>query len=179
MPQIPEHQTTPLVEKLLGIIAKQSEQIAKQSEQIQMLKDEIAILKKQKPKPKIKPSNLNKPKKNAKKVDKRPGSEKLSKKNSIEIHETITIRPENIPLGSIFNGTRTFDVQDIVIRNHNTRYKLEEWITPDGKCITGSLPGDLNCGHFGPELVCFILYQYHQCHVTEPLLFEELLEFDN
>jgi hypothetical protein len=32
------------------------------------------------------------------------------------------------------------------------------------------LPGS----HFGPDLVCFILHQYHHQHVTQPLLLEQL-----
>ena len=105
---IPSDQRTPLVEMLLAYIAKQSEQIAKQSEQIQALRDEIAILKKQKPKPKIKPSKLNDdnqedPNDEKKRPKRRPGSNKKSKKNSLEIHETVIVKPETIPLGSKIN----------------------------------------------------------------------------
>lgn len=37
-------------------------------------------------------------------------------------------------------------------------------------------PAELNGKHFGIELVRFILYQYHHCHVTQPLLLEQLRE---
>ena len=30
--------------------------------------------------------------------------------------------------------------------------------------------------HFGADLIAYILYQYHQCNVTQPLLLEQLLE---
>jgi hypothetical protein len=33
-------------------------------------------------------------------------------------------------------------------------------------------------GHFGANLVAYILDQYHQAHVTEPLLLEQLWEYD-
>ncbi len=54
IPEIPEEERTPVVLALLEIIRLQQEQI-------QELKDEIARLKGQKPKPKIKPSSLEKP----------------------------------------------------------------------------------------------------------------------
>ena len=51
IPEIPEEERTPLVVALLEIVHLQQEQI-------QTLRDEIARLKGQKPRPKIKPSNL-------------------------------------------------------------------------------------------------------------------------
>jgi len=54
LPKIPEDQITPLVAELLELIQLQ---IA----EIQLLKDEIARLKNQKPRPKIKPSTLERP----------------------------------------------------------------------------------------------------------------------
>jgi hypothetical protein len=53
LPKIPKEQITPLVAELLEIIQLQMEEI-------QLLRDEIARLKNQKPKPKIKPSRLEK-----------------------------------------------------------------------------------------------------------------------
>jgi len=32
-------------------------------------------------------------------------------------------------------------------------------------------------GHFDSTLISYILYQYYQCHVTQPLLLEQLHEF--
>lgn len=60
---------------------------------------------------------------------------------------------------------------------HNTKYLLETYETTDGKYICSKLPEYLNGKHFSPELICFILYQYHQCCVTQPLLLEQLVEF--
>jgi hypothetical protein len=39
------------------------------------------------------------------------------------------------------------------------------------------LPAFLNGKHFGPTVIRFILYQYFHCHVTQPLLLEQLREF--
>ncbi len=53
IPDIPEHERTPLVAQLLEVIHYQTEMM-------QSLRDEIAVLKGDKPKPKIKPSGMEK-----------------------------------------------------------------------------------------------------------------------
>jgi hypothetical protein len=63
-------------------------------------------------------------------------------------------------------------VQDIRIGVHNTRYRLERWVTPEGVSLIGQLPAEIGGVHFGPQLRAFILYQYHHAHVTQPLLLE-------
>ena len=178
IPNVSEEELSPLVAELLDICCLQQELILSLQEQIQILRNEIAILKNQKPKPKIKPSNLeNRPDKKKKKQEsgKRPGSSKRSK--NLPIHETVDIPPDNLPEDSRFKGYDCFTVQDIVIRPHNTLYRLERWQTPSGDYIVGKLPKELENSHFGSMLVSFILYQYHHAHVTQPLIREELLEF--
>jgi len=178
IPDVSEEERSPLVAELLDICCLQQELILSLQEQIQILRDEIAILKNQKPKPKIKPSNLeNRPdkKKKKQKSGKRPGSSKRSK--NLPIHETIDIPPDNLPEDSRFKGYDYFTVQDIVIRPYNTLYRLERWQTTSGDYIVGKLPKELGGSHFGSILVSFILYQYYHAHVTQPLIREELLEF--
>jgi len=68
-------------------------------------------------------------------------------------------------------------VQDLKIEPYNIRYRLEHWVTPDNESITGTLPVTLNKQHFGPQLNSYILYQYHHCQVTQPLLLEQLREW--
>ena len=93
---IPEADRTPLVLLLM-------EAVTQLKEENQLLRDEIARLKGQKPRPKIEPSKLEKPKLKTKSLDlKRPGSEKRSKTQDITIHNTVTIAPESIPEGSRF-----------------------------------------------------------------------------
>ena len=178
IPNVSEEELSPLVAELLDICCLQQELILSLQEQIQILRDEIARLKNQKPKPKIKPSNLeNRPDKKKKKQEsgKRPGSGKRNK--DLTIHKTIDVRADNVPEGSRFKGYDYFTVQDIVIRPHNTLYRLERWQTPSGDYIVGKLPKELGGSHFGSILVSFILYQYYHAHVTQPLIREELLEF--
>ena len=178
IPNVSEEELSPLVAELLDICCLQQELILSLQEQIQILRDEIAILKNQKPKPKIKPSNLeNRPdkKKKKQKSGKRPGSDKRNK--NLAIHKTIDVQPDNLPEGSRFKGYDYFTVQDIIIKPHNTLYRLGRWQTPSGDYIVGKLPKELGGSHFGSILVGFILYQYYHAHVTQPLIREELLEF--
>jgi len=171
-PTIPEEDKSPLVEQLLALIERQSVII-------QQLRDEIARLKNQPPRPDIKPSSLGKKKKRSKGSlrNKRAGSEKRSKTTYLEIHKTKPIEPENIPAGSEFKSYKDFVVQDIVIKPLNTRFRLKVYQTPDGGYVTGKLPAYFNGKHFGPTLIRFILYQYYHCHVTQPVLLEQLKEF--
>lgn len=173
IPDIPEEELTPVVVQLLEIIRYQAEMI-------QSLRDEIAVIKGNKPKPKIKPSGMEKDNKKDKDKkqsdDKRPGSAKRSKTKDLIIHETISIAAENVPEGSIFKGYKEFITQGIIIKPNNTMYYLERWETSDGTYVEGELPSHIQ-GHFQPSLISFIQYQYYQCHVTQPLLFEQLQEY--
>jgi hypothetical protein len=167
--KIPESEKTPLVMLLLQIIEQQKKEIA-------LLKEEIFRLKGQKGKPRIPPSSLEKkPDEQHKQEGKRPGSEKRSKTQDLIIHETIPISPEILPAGSKREGYDDYIVQGLKIEIHNVCYRLECWRSPDGNLIKGKLPVYVN-GHFDPQLRSFMLYQYHQCHVTQPLLLEELLD---
>lgn len=169
---IPEEERTPLVVTLIEIIQLQQEQI-------QALKDEIARLKGQKPKPEIKPSKLEKGagKKEGKDVEgKRPGSAKRSKTSELMIDQTVLIRPVNLPEGSRFKGYQDYTVQDIVFRAYNTRFRLERWQTPKGDFVLGKLPDEVVGKHYGLGLLSYVLYQYYQGHVTQPLILEQLWE---
>jgi len=179
LPTIPEDQKTPLVVELLVLVEQQNSIILQLTEQIQLLKDEIARLKNQTPRPKISPSRLESPPKGKKKKrpKKRAGSKKKHKTAQLRIHDTIPIEPEHIPEESEFKGYNDFVVQGLKIKIHNIRYRLKTYLTPAGQYIAGKLPGHLNGSHFSPGLTRFILYQYYHCHVTQPLLLEQLYEF--
>ena len=173
VPKIPEQERTGVVPELLEIIGRQQEEI-------QQLKDEIARLKGNKPKPKIRPSSLEKPggknRAGRKPGEKRPGSLKRSKTEELEIHEVTVIEPETIPEGSRFKGYQDYVVQDLLIVPYNTLYRLERWGTPQGEYVTGRLPPEIH-GHVGLSLVSFILYQYYHAQVTQPLILEQLHEW--
>ncbi len=191
LPNIPEWQCTPLVEQLLELVESLLEKNREQAEHIQQLRDEIAVLKGQKAKPKFKPSGMDSETDGNTNSDdnggangsaggrgKRGGSSKRSKTQHLRIHETLEVAPKwPVPAGSRFKGYRDFIVQDLRIQPHNTRYRLEVWQTPDGERLLGELPAELNGGHFGAELRRYMLYQHHHCHVTQPLLHEQLREW--
>ena len=168
MPNIPEEQITPVVAQLLAIIELQIEEI-------QLLKDEIARLKGQKPRPKIKPSILQNQKRSAKKK-KRGKRAKKSKTKKLEIHQVISIAPDHVPTGSTFKGYQDYTVQDIIIANWNICYRRQRWQTPQGDYLVGRLPDEISGSHYGASLRAFILYQYYGCHVTQPLIVEQLNE---
>lgn len=176
--EIPEIEKTPVVSALLEIVEQQSVTIQQQAEIIQQLKDEIAGLKGQKPKPKIRPSKLEKDRKKKKRSSsgKRAGSRKRQKTPDLVIHEHIRVPPESIPEGSIFKDVQPYTVQGIKIIPRNVCYLLERWQTPDGRNIVGELPSHVQ-GHYDFTLKSYILYQYNHCQVTQPLLLEQLWEW--
>ena len=178
-PTISEQDKSPLVQQLLVLIENQGAIIQEQSEFIRQLKDEIARFKNQPPRPKIKPSPLEKEKtgKKKRKDKKRPGSKKREKTVQLKIDETVVVPLKDVPAGSVFKGYNPFVVQGLNIQSHNTKYLLEAYVTTDGKYICSKLPGRFNNKHYAPELIGFILYQYHHCGVTQPLLLEQLREF--
>lgn len=168
--KIPEDQKNPLVQLLLRIIQEQGEQIA-------LLKDEIAKLKGQKPRPKIEPSKVAddaKNKKKARKNNKDISSASYTRK--IRLQEQRLIEPEFIPEGSRFKGYEHYSIQDLRIESVEIQFHLAVYTDPNGTRIRGELPLEYRQGHFGSELQAYCISQYFQCHVTEPLLLEQLYE---
>jgi len=177
LPEFSEGDYTPLEKKLFSQVDELVNMVLLLKEEIQQLKDEIATLKGQKPKPKIPPSKLEGPKSKDKEKNKiRRGKHPRRKKtNKLQIHGRQRIKPKSIPQGAIFKGCQKYTVQDVILESHNTVYELERWRLPDGTYVTGKLPSNIQ-GHYGPQLVAFILHQYYGCRVTEPLLLGQLLE---
>jgi hypothetical protein len=183
VPEIPEAQRTPLVRQLLEIIRLQQERIQQledqvrlQQERIQQLEDEIARLKGLKTRPRIAPSTLETPTRPPRDPNaKRPGSAKRSKTAELTITEETVIRLPQVPEGAVFKGYEDFVVQDLVLKPRVILYRRERWLTADGTSLVAPLPAEVVHGsHYGADLICFILHQYHHQHVTQPLLLEQL-----
>jgi uncharacterized coiled-coil protein SlyX len=166
-----------LVEEQRKLIDKLSKQLTNQKERIEQLEAELRAKKKLKGKPKLSASLLNQPGEKEPKSDKRAGSAKSSKKSNFEIDEEITIQPNSIPENAKFNGYRNYDVQELIIKRHNIRFQIAEYITVDGKTVVGELPKEYQGRHYGPGLVCYVMYQHYQCRVPQPLIYEQLREW--
>ena len=106
LPKIPEQEQTPLVKALLRVIAQLAEQVQRLEEGNGRLKDEIAVLKGEKKRPTFKPSKMEEQagQERDEQRGQRPGSEKRSKTQELEIHEERLIAPQEIPEGSRFKG---------------------------------------------------------------------------
>jgi len=158
-------------EELLSVIEALKESNA-------TLKAEIRLLKDHPKKPNIPSSKIEKQqsKSTAKNSEKRAGSEKRKKTKELKIHKQEVIEAEGVQNDWEFKGYNDYVVQDVLIQSQNTKYRLKKYLTPEGKYVTAVLPAELQGTHFGSELRKFILYQYYNCHVTQPILLEELIE---
>jgi hypothetical protein len=168
LPDIPESESTPLVQQLRDLIQQQQETI-------QQLRDELARLKGLKTRPLIAPSSLEVPPRPPRDPRrKRPGSAKRLKTARLTLTDEVVPLAEPPP-GSVFKGYEDFVVQELIIHPRVIRYRRERWQTPDGQDLVADLPADIRPdGHFGPTLIAFIIHQYHHQHVTQPLLWEQL-----
>ena len=182
LPEIRPEDRTPLVEALLGIIRQLLDRVGQLEVDNQLFRDEIARLKGLKPRPDIKPSILEAPQPKTPKQEgsKRPGSAKRPKTAELHIHNELPLHPENLPEGAVFRGYEPYVVQELIIKNENTRYLRARYDLPGGGSVLAPFPAGVlpvEGGHFGANLVAYILDQYHQAQVTEPLLLEQLWEY--
>lgn len=179
LPEIRPEDRTPVVEALVGMIRQLLDRVQQLEETNQQLRDEIAVLKGQKPKPQIKPSQLEAPAPRPRvEGAKRPGSQKRSKNSELTIHKEVPLHPTDLPAGAVFKGYEPFVVQELLIICENTRYLRARYELPSGGSVLAPLPADVLPGsHFGAGLICYILEQYHHAHVTQPLLLEQLHGF--
>jgi hypothetical protein len=174
-PLISEIERTPLVDALLEIIAWQNDRIAGLEQQILKLKGETT-------KPEVKPSKMDKNQPSEADSDSNDGKEKpkpgpkCQKTATLRVDVTLEVEPDHLPDDAVFKGYREVVVQDLIIKSHNTCYRLAQYQLSDGSYVSGQLPEHLNGNHFGADLIRFIQHQYHHQHVTQPLIRENLLE---
>jgi len=190
LPDVPEADRSPLVQRLLEIIHLQQDRIRQLEDQVRLqqdrlqqlqervhqLEDEIARLKGLTTRPRIAPSALETPPRPPRDPRaKRPGSAKRSKTAQLTITDEVVIPLAHRPEGAVFKGYEDFVVQDLVLRPRVILYRREHWQTSEGQSLVAPLPDAVVPGsHYGPDLICFILHQYHHQHVTQPLLLEQL-----
>ena len=182
LPNIRQEERTPVVEALLAIVRQLLDRSAELEKTNQQLRDENALLKGQKPRPAIRPSILHLPPlpTNPSEADRHRGKPSGPRNCELTIHRTVPLYPAALPDGAIFKGFEPYLVQDLVIQCDNTKYLCARFTLPAGGSLLASLPAGVlpvEGGHFGTNLVAYILDQYHQAQVTEPLLLEQLHEY--
>jgi hypothetical protein len=173
---------TPLVEALLGIIRQLADRVAELEETNRHVRDEIAVLQGQKPRPTIRPSILLTPPTptDGAGTGRRRGKPTRPKTAELTIHDTVTLHPPALPAGATLRGYEAYVVQELLIHNHNTRYLRARYEVPGAASVLAPFPAGVvpvDGGHFGSNLIAYILDQYHQAQVTEPLLLEQLWEY--
>lgn len=140
------------------------------------------MLKGLKARPEIKPSTLETPKP---KPEREPGAPRRRGKPSkprltdLRIDQEVQLHPEGLPEGATFKCFESYVVQDLIIETRNIRYLRARYQLPEGGSVLAPFPAGVlpvAGGHFGATLVTYLLDQYHQAHVTEPLLLEQMWE---
>jgi hypothetical protein len=182
LPDIPPEQRTPAVEALLDLVRQLLDRVHELEEANQQLRDEIALLKGQKPRPQISPSILQLPAPPGAPTPKqrRRGKPTRPRNTELTIHREVSLHPATLPEGATLKGYEPYVVQDLLIQSDNTRYLRARYELPEGGSLLAPLPAGVlpvEGGHFGANLVAYILDQYHQAQVTEPLLLEQLWEY--
>ncbi len=169
LPEIAGCDQTPVVRSLLQVIADLQAQV-------QRLEDELRRLQGGPPRPQLKPNTLEPagPEAAADGDAPRRRGPRRAKTAELKMDATERVPLADVPDGAVFKGYRRFVVQDLEIRPHNTCYLLEQWRFPTGEYVTAPAPTAVRGGHYGPQLVSYVLHQYYQAHVTQPLLLAQL-----
>jgi hypothetical protein len=166
------------VQHLHSVIYSISARLSAQEKKIAELEAEIRRLKKLPKKPDIKPSKLDEnPKEpsNTEAESKEAQGGKRKKKETLEIHDHQEISLVDVPADWEFAGYESRIIQDFIVRANNIEYRLEIWKSPDGlDRQVACLPEHLQNTHFGPVLKAYILHQYYECGVTQPLILSGL-----
>jgi len=173
LPEIAESEQTPVVRSLLQVIGDQQAHI-------QRLEDELRRLQGGPPRPQLKPNTLQAAVGEALKPtadEPRRRGPQRAKTAELILHETCWVVLEDVPVGSRFQGYRSYVVQDVVIRLHNTCYEREQWQFPTGESVTAPVPVAVRGGHYGPQLVTYLLHQHYHAHVTQPILLAQIREW--
>lgn len=174
----PQPEVPPLVARhaWLGSLLMERDALLEENQRLrqenQVLREEVARLKGQPKKPQLKPSRLHQ-----KEKGKRGGGREHKEAAERPIDRTQVVKAQEVPKGSRFKGYADYVVQELVLKAETVLYRVEKWLTPEGKLVTGQVPVAVEGGHFGPTMRCFILYQYYHAQVTEPLLLEQLHEW--
>ncbi len=177
----PELMTEPMVQHLFVLVELQARSLEQMGARVEALEAEIRRLKKLPRKPNIKASRLDENPKNPNKngsTKKGKKGLKRKKKENLEIHETEKVKLDGIPEGWRLVGYKSRVIQDIIVRANNIEYQLEVWKSADGKqTMVAKMPDHLENTHFGAMLKAYIIHQYFECAVTQPLILSSLRDY--
>ena len=154
LPEIAGCDQTPVVRSLLQVIADLQAQV-------QRLEDELRRLQGGPPRPQLRPNTLEPagPEAAADGDAPRRRGPRRAKTAELKMDATERVPLADVPDGAVFKGYRRFVVQDLEIRPHNTCYLLEQWRFPTGEYVTAPAPTAVRGGHYGPQLVSYVLHQ--------------------
>lgn len=159
------------LDELCELVAALLERVAALEAENAALRDENARLKGLKGRPKFKPSGmeaktgaLSTTGKRGDKGKRRSDGSSKNNRRVLAVSEEQRLTVQVLP-GSRFKGFEDFVVQDLRLESRVIRYRRERWQLADGRTVMAPLPPGV-CGHFGPELVRFVILQHVQGQVT-------------
>lgn len=138
------------------------------------LRDEINLLKGEQANPKFpKPGKGKQPLPNTgpakKKTGKGKNHKKGSKKGTLKIHRTVTVRPDlsTLPADVVFKEYKKIVQQDIRFETYNTAYRIAIYHSvKKGKTYRGEMPDDYR-GQFGLGIISLTQLLHHFGDMTE------------
>src|SRR3954464_15027111 len=164
--------------ELRSLVVSLLESVAQLEAKVAALSEENARLKGLKGRPTLKPSGMEKGTDAAPAASGQTGRLKRrrdprppkSARLIVDEERVIALAPQP---GWRFKGFKVYTVQDLVIETRVVRYWRPCYRTPEGKLVVAPLPPGVT-GHFGANLVRYLLSQHYQCRVTMPLLHQQL-----
>jgi hypothetical protein len=166
------------VAELRSLVVSLLESVAQLEAKVAALTEENARLKGLKGRPTLKPSGMEKGTdpssppsgKAGRRQRRREPRPPKSARLIVDEERVVPLAPQP---GWRFKGFKVYTVQDLVVETRVVRYWRPCYRTPEGKLIIAPLPPEVT-GHFGANLVRYLLSQHYQCRVTMPLLHQQL-----
>jgi hypothetical protein len=166
------------VAELRSLVVSLLESVAQLEAKVAALTEENARLKGLKGRPTLKPSGMEKGTdpssppsgKAGRRQRRREPRRSKSARLIVDEERVVPLAPQP---GWRFKGFKVYTIQDLVVETRVVRYWRPCYRTPEGKLIIAPLPPEVT-GHFGANLVRYLLSQHYQCRVTMPLLHQQL-----
>ena len=167
--------------ELRSLVVSLLEAVAQLEAKVAALTEENAQLKGLKGRPTLKPSGMEKGTDPSPAASGRAGRRQRRREPRPPKSARLIVDEDRVvPLapqpGWRFKGFKFYTVQDLVVETRVVRYWRPCYRTPEGTLIIAPLPPEVT-GHFGANLVRYLLSQHYQCRVTMPLLHQQLQDF--